>query len=371
MTERSVRDISVVMYPAGLTDNGMVRRFSALEKAVGLPYAGDEELDVIVRELIREGRGTKDVVILNNFQGRTVQECPCTRGVLGCGYHVINTCFGCLYDCTYCFLNSYLNTFGIRQIIDLDEILEKLEGIAAAGRGIRRIGTGEFTDSLMFDEVTGIASSIIERVKDSPRVMVEFKTKSSNIGHLLSIKEKGNAVLSWSINTETVISGYEADTAPLAERLGAAGRAANSGYLVAFHFDPIVDYRGCGEEYIRVVDLLMSAVPAERIAWISMGCFRFSPLFKDAIREKFPREALTCAELFPSFDGKFRYLKQKRVALYGLLYQRIIQYTDRIPVYLCMEPIEIWDSVFRPQGASAGEHLRRFNEKIADILSNR
>ncbi|MCL2389119.1 MAG: hypothetical protein FWC85_01910, partial [Elusimicrobia bacterium] len=32
--------------------------------------------------------------------------CPCTKGVKCCGYSIINTGFGCLYDCSYCFLQG-------------------------------------------------------------------------------------------------------------------------------------------------------------------------------------------------------------------------------------------------------------------------
>jgi spore photoproduct lyase len=197
---------------------------------------------------------------------------------------------------------------------------------------------------------------------------VEFKTKSVNIDHLLPIGQKGNAVLSWSLNTERVIERYEKDTAGLADRIGAAARAADSGFLTAFHFDPIIDYEGCEFEYLGVIDSLLSRIRVSSVAWISMGCFRFSPSFKDHVRARFPDEQLTCAEMFPSFDGKFRYLKQKRVALYRTLYDRIIQHSRRIPVYLCMEPRDVWDSLFHETAPSGRGYIARLHGMIEETV---
>ncbi len=53
------------------------------------------------------------------------------------------------------------------------------------------MGTGEFTDSLMMDEVTGIGGAIIEHTSGMPNIMMELKTKSDNIDHLLDIRGKG------------------------------------------------------------------------------------------------------------------------------------------------------------------------------------
>ncbi|MBN1534995.1 MAG: hypothetical protein JXA20_20170 [Spirochaetes bacterium] len=368
MRPRSASDLSAVLYPKHRHDNEMVRQFLSIGNLQGISYADEADLSAAVDHLRAGGRDAKEVVILKEFQGRTLQHCPCTQNALGCGYDVINTAFGCLFDCTYCFLNSYLNTFGIQQILDTERILDQLRGKPGALRGIRRIGTGEFTDSLMFDEITGIAAAIIDATRNSPGMLVEFKTKSANIDHLLSIREKGGTVLSWSLNTERVIERYEGYTAGLAERIDAATRAADAGYYTAFHFDPIIEYEGCEGEYAGVIDLLLSSVRISSILWISMGCFRFSPSFRDHVRVRFPDEQLTCAEMFPSFDGKFRYLKQKRVALYRVLYDRITQHSHRIPVYLCMESADVWDSLFHQEARSGRGHVARFHGMIERIV---
>jgi spore photoproduct lyase len=285
-----------------------------------------------------------------------------------CNYRLINTCFNCLFDCAYCYLHSYLNAFGIVQFSNVEEIYGEMAlFLEQADRDrIYRIGTGEFTDSLMMDEISGIGRTLIGMTRGHRNIMIEFKTKSDNIDHLLEIKEKGNAVLAWSLNTERNISRYEKDAAPLGERLRAAEKAAAAGYWLAFHFDPIILY-GAGErEYADLVDLLFERINPAKVVWISLGGFRYAPGFKESLRTVFPGEDLTLEEMFPGEDGKLRYLKGKRIGIYRKMKENILRHTDKPFVYLCMESADVWREVFgkdyrssRDLEADMGSHLEK------------
>lgn len=229
---------------------------------------------------------------------------------------------------------------------------------------IYRIGTGEFTDSLMIDETTGIGRDLIERMSPFKNVMFELKTKSNNIDHLLNIKERGNAVLAWSLNTERNILRYEKYTAPLLERIEAAKKADEADFYLAFHFDPIIIYNGWEDDYKNTIDLLFKSIDPEKVVWISLGCFRYSPGFKDILRGKFPNEDLTIEEMFPGLDGKFRYLKKKRIEIYRKMKEYINHHTDKPFLYLCMENSEIWNSIFNKYYSSSEELERDFNEHL-------
>ncbi len=224
---------------------------------------------------------------------------------------------------------------------------------------VYRIGTGEFTDSLMMDQLTGIAGSIIRDIRDR-NTFIEFKTKSDNTGHLLDLDHGPGIVFAWSLNTVSNIALYEKDTATLDRRLEAASRASEAGYLLAFHFDPISYYHRCEDDYRHVVEQLFRKIDPSRVAWISLGGFRYSPDFKDIIRKVFPDERLTTGEMFPGPDGKFRYLKKKRIALYKMMRELILSYTGRPFIYLCMETGDVWESVF-------SRHYRKSDELEGDM----
>ena len=365
---KTVADIRHVLHLSADRDNPMVRRFLALEGKERIECAGDGELRDAADRLRREGVPSKEVLILKEFPGRLFQKCPGSPGMICCNYLLINTGFNCLYNCTYCYLNSYLNSYGIVQFINTGRMTAEIDLHLAERKDgrVMRIGTGEFTDSLMMDEVTGICAELADRYAGEPGLMLEFKTKSDNIGHLLDLPRRGNTVLAWSLNTVRNIARYEEGSADLERRLAAAGRACGAGYLLAFHFDPVILRDGWEVDYERVMDLLFESVDPERIAWISLGGFRHSPGFRECIAPLFPDEDLTAAELFPGKDGKFRYLKSVRVAMYRHMAERIRDRAGKTFLYLCMESREVWRDVFGKEYGTSddleqemSDHLKR------------
>ncbi len=310
-----------------------------------IPFKNQEELGGLLKELARD-YASKEILILNRFEGRKFQKCPGSPEMICCNYYLLNTCFNCLYNCTYCFLNSYLNSFGITQFINLEELLPAIESFASENDKIIRVGTGEYTDSLMYDEITGIAKNLIEGTAHIENLFLEFKTKSSLVDHLLNIPKKGNAVLAWTLNTDRNIELYEEGASSLRERLAAAKRAQDSGFLIALHFDPIIRYDNFLEEYGAVIDSIFEILSPDGIVWISLGCFRYSPGFKDIIKHEFPKERLTKDELFPSIDGKYKYLKEERIKIFTFFKERIESFSKTPYIYLCMEDSQIWKEVF-------------------------
>ncbi len=363
---KTIKDIRAVLFDKSDPDNVIAAGLRARKGLTFIGYADEPDLERRIKELQDRGFSSKEVLILKRFQGRFFQRCPGSPGVICCNYRVINTCFNCFYNCTYCFLNSYLNAFGIVQFTNTENIFNEIDSFidGADPELIYRIGSGEFTDSLMMDEASGIGKNLIERYSGCPNIMIELKTKSENIGHLLDIKKKGNAVLAWSLSTERNVSAYEMDSAPVRERIKAAGRAFRAGYYLAFHFDPIIIYDGWEEDYKNLIGELFAGVSPDRVVWISMGGFRYSPGFKDIIREKFPDEEMTAEEMFPGIDGKFRYLKNKRVDIYKKMKGYINCFTERPFIYLCMESGDVWDSVFGRRYGSSEELERDFSAHL-------
>lgn len=342
---KTTDNIKAVLYAKEDKDRPIVQSFLHLKDRGNLEkeyieYQSQEEMNAALHELSVRGLSTREVVALTNFPGRIAQRCPGSNNMLCCNYSLLNTCFGCLYNCAYCFLNSYINFFGIRQFVNVenaaDELMENsffhTDGI------IRRIGTGEFTDSLMFDETTNIAQSMIIRLAEAKNIALEFKTKSSNIGHLLNLRHGSNTVLAWSLNTDYAIRNYEEGTASLSERLAAAKQAAEAGYTVAFHFDPIIRYEGMETDYRDVVNRMFQAAPPSKVAWISLGCFRIGKGFKAA--------GMPAYEMLPCPDGKLRYLRSFRRGVYRAMNNLIKAHSSEPFVYLCMEDNEMWHDVF-------------------------
>lgn len=262
-------------------------------------------------------------------------ECPCSRPSRSCGYHIMNAGMGCAFECAYCYLQGYVNAPGIQLPGNLDEILEEFSRYYQPGM---RLGTGQFTDSLIFDHWTGFSRKIIETMRNYPDAEFEFKTKSSCIENILAAVPSQNIVVSWSLNPQNIIDSVEFLTASLSERLSAAARCAKHGYRVGFHFDPIIFYEGWEKDYSKVLENLFSCVSPESIAWISLGCLRMTVKMRQVMEQRFPESSLLFSEQLIGFDGKLRYPRRLRVRAYELMRDKIRSLGGPdVCVYLCME----------------------------------
>ena len=294
-------------------------------------------------------------VIITREKFDFYKRCPCTPGAVSCGYHILNLGFGCLYECAYCYLQLYVNSPGLIFPANLDDYFDRFRAYrdSPAERAWRkgpylRIGTGEFSDSLMLDDITAYSLPLIEFFRDSPATLFEFKTKSDNIQNLLRIDPRGKIVIGWTLNPPKVVAENEFYTASLSRRLRAARRCGDAGYRLAFHFDPIISYPGWERDYAGVLEELFSTVRPEEIAWISLGTLRFRKELKGIMENRFPENTLLDQELVPGFDGKLRYPAPLRLKIYRTMIDLFRKHHPRPPLYLCMEDKRIWKELCLP-----------------------
>jgi len=259
--------------------------------------------------------------------------CPCSPKSVCCDYHTMKLVTGCAYECMYCYMQGYINSPGIVLPANIDDFFLMFEKY----KQDVRIGSGQFTDSLIFDDITGYSPLIVEFFKNKPRTIFEFKTKSANVDLLLKVKPADNILVSWSLNPENIIEEVELYTASLDSRLEAALKCFNAGYRVGFHFDPIIFYNGWEGDYKKIVERIFSLIDHNRIAWISLGCLRMTPRLKQIIENRFPKNKILDEEFLLGFDNKLRYSFNTRLNIYTKMKQWVRSHSDQVPLYLCME----------------------------------
>jgi len=267
---------------------------------------------------------------------------------LACDYYTLHLSEGCDLECSYCILQAYLTNLFLTVYVNIDESLKKLDGLLKNNPDqFFRIGTGQLADSLSLDHITGMTETLIPFFAGQENATLELKTKSNNIERLLKLSSRGRAIAAWSLNSEVIQIQEEHKTATLNERLQAAKQICyETDHRVAFHFDPIIDYPGWEKDYEAVIRKLFESIPAEKIAWISLGCFRFIPKLKSIIETRFPKSSLPHAEWVRGMDGKMRYFKPRRIEIYKKTLEMIRQYSPDTTLYLIMETAEVWSQVF-------------------------
>ena len=312
----------------------------------------------------------KKVLWLTANRGAWVRPCPGTREYTCCGYEILHIGTFCTLDCAYCILQAYFHPPVLQYFLNREAMMQELEARFDRPE-TGRIGTGEFTDSLIWEPWTDLNPALIRRFAGQDRCVLELKTKTVAVERLLGLMHREKTILAWSLNTPRVVAREERRTTTIEARLKAAARCAAAGYPVAFHFDPMILYPGCQAEYGRVLEKLFARVPAERIVWISLGTFRFMPDLKAVIDQRFKASAIACGEFVRGLDNKMRYFKPLRTALYREMVRRIRELAPGVCVYLCMEADEVWQEAFGFCPSERGGLARMLDRSAAAVCGIR
>ncbi len=293
-------------------------------------------------------------LLIGKQQSKFIRPCPCSPQTIRCGYFFISIGLGCPIDCSYCFLQGFLNTsFPVlyANLPDLFEELDQWEKELAQENCYVRAGTGEMTDSLVFEPEIQYGKILVEKFSQWPHIILELKTKTTFVENLFHCDIPNNVVLAWSLNPTEIACIEECHAPGLHQRLDAAQLAVQAGYRVGFHFDPIiVDNVEEGEwqrQYSSTIQEIFSKIPAQKIAWISLGTFRIFPTLRDTIRQRHPNSRTLLGEMVLGYDGKLRYFRPIRVQIYRQMVKWIESMSHgQTPIYLCMDSSEVWHDVF-------------------------
>jgi spore photoproduct lyase len=279
-----------------------------------------------------------------------------------CNVHVLDQISNCPYDCSYCFLQSYLTNQTTQVVTDVEAQLNEIkQKTAQQPWRFFRVGTWDLGDSLALDPLTGTTSKLIEAFSTLPNAVLELRTKSDCVDQLLNLDHHQRTIVSWSLNPADIIEQEEHRTASLTQRLEAMKKVMDAGYLLALHFDPMLVYPGWEKGYDNLIDDIFRFIDPQRISWISIGSLRFNPEMKKTMSRNFPKSQLTAAEMITGPDGKMRYVKPLRTRMYRHLMERMVPLLGDNPpfVYLCMERADMWDKVlgYHPESANHLDYL--------------
>lgn len=302
----------------------------------------DQDLFKIITSADDPIEKAKQILFLTRNKGAFIKKCPGTAAYTCCGYQILHIGTFCSMDCAYCILQSYYHPPVLRFFVNHNEMLTEMDGVFSDGK-IKRIGTGEFTDSLIWERWTDLSDLLVPKFSQQSRAVLELKTKTTAVEKLKDLIHNRKTIVAWSLNTDVIIQNEERFTPPLSARLRAAAKCESWGYPVAFHFDPMIIYDGCNKDYKQAVKQVFSHVDPHNIVWISLGTFRFMPSLKTTIQKRYPDSKIIYGEFINGLDGKMRYFKPLRINLYRKMVSWIREIAPDVPVYLCMEDEEIWE----------------------------
>ena len=282
---------------------------------------------------------------LSESDRKILGDCPVySDKLVCCQLKTLDVVQNCAFGCSYCTIQTF---YGDEVKVDgrLKEKLLQAEKDLDMNQ-FHHIGTGQSSDSLVWGNKGGILDDLCDFAERNPKVLLEFKTKSANVRHLLSRKIPKNIVCSWSLNTATICDNEEHFAASLDHRIGAARKAADAGIKIAFHFHPIVWYEGWKEEYLALAKRVQSEFKPEEVLFVSFGSVTFIKPVIQEIRKRDQNSKMLQMEMVPDPHGKLSYPDEVKVEIFEAMYEAFRPWRNKVFQYLCMERAYFWDEVF-------------------------
>jgi spore photoproduct lyase len=260
-----------------------------------------------------------------------------------CNLLTLDAVENCGFDCSYCSIQSFYHGDEVR--FD-SRFAEKLAQLEIDAERIYHIGTGQSSDSLMWGNQGGVLDALLDFAHRHPNVILELKSKSKHVSHLLKVDLPPNLLCTWSLNTPTLIAHEERLTASLTDRLKAARQVADRGALVGFHFHPMIHYAEWREDYGNLFRQLTQRFSAEEVVLVSLGTLTY---IKPVIRQLRSRSDLRSKILqmpMVESDGKLSYPQTIKEEMFRFAYQSLQAWHEDVFFYLCMENQRLWQPVF-------------------------
>ncbi len=289
---------------------------------------------------------------------RIAGPCPVASDrTLCCRLRTIDAALNCSYACSYCIIQSFYDR---NRVIFDTRFREKLAALEIDPGRLYHFGSGQSSDSLLWGNTAGVLDALLDFAASHPNVLLELKTKSTAVGPLCARPVPPNVVCSWSLNTPTLVRNEEHGTPPLGHRLRAALKLCGHGVPVAFHFHPMMTYRGWQDDYAAVARRLIRLFDPARVLFVSFGSLTFIRPVVQKIRERGQPTRVLQMEFARDPHGKLTYPDATKVRLFRTLYEAFSPWHGKVYFYLCMEKREIWRKTFGFDHADSAAFERDF-----------
>ncbi len=285
------------------------------------------------------------ILYMKNYKGRFMRFCPGTSSYHCCGYRIIHIGENCPLHCSYCILQAYFQDRVLKVWANQQDLFRELEQHLAGEKKLFRAGTGEFTDSLALEAITGYTGDLVAFLGQYPNVCLELKSKIVDLGWMHRVSDPARVLPAWSVNAPEIIASQEKGSSSLQERMQAARECVRQGFRICLHFDPVIHYPGWQKGYARAVEAIFDHVRPGDIAYMSLGSFRFMPELEKILIHNHPGADYIYNEFITGLDGKKRLLLPMRLQQFRFIAEKLKKAGMGTNMYFCMESGYVWKDV--------------------------
>ena len=253
----------------------------------------------------------------------------------------INTAYGCLFKCDYCYFEDVLLLN-----LNLEALLERLDPIIRAAPSPSLWKWDNLSDTLCFEPEMGAAGLFVEYFAQFDDRYLMTYSKSDNVDCLLDLDHRGQTICCWTLNADTQSRLIERGAATTEERIEAARKCQQAGYRVRFRFSAICPVRDWERENAEMLDRLFDSVRPDVITLETLSRMPDKQMFENVMQPELfePRFLEAIRRGSPEIEGRIwgPLPDDLREELYRWFIREIRRRSPDTPVSLCQEPASMW-----------------------------
>ena len=302
------------------------------------PEAKIIKIDNYLKLFANPGRDYyKSKEVMNLFlakkRGKILKKTPEHYGLPGTIGYALSNMYNCIYDCSYCYLAGYFKSGDMVIFINYEDMKKEILRLGKRNDNLI-IYAGDFSDSLLFDNLTRFTDNFYEFLSNNPNVSMEIRTKRGNIDGLLKKKPIENLIIAVTISPDEIIKRHEGRTMSLVERIELLKNASHHGYKIGIRMDPIIGY-GDSDLYKKALFDVLKSVKRENVHSIGVGTLRITKgLYKTIIKREIDNQILKGLKWD---SGMYRYNRDDRNKYYEELKNVTIDFDLKDKFYITME----------------------------------
>ena len=231
-------------------------------------------------------------LILANKIGKKVLETPEGFGIGGQQNFYFSHMLNCLYDCRYCYLQGMYPSANQVIFVNYEEFMDDIQETVRASTQPSYFFSGYDCDSLAFEPVTHFLKSFLPFFAQTPKAILELRTKSTNIRSLLEYTPFDNCITAFSFTPSETSTAVEHKVPPVQKRIQAMATLAKHGWKLGLRFDPLIYTDDFLKNYTQLIKEIFEQIPANAIHSVSVGPLRFPTKMYQKLTKLYPKDEL-------------------------------------------------------------------------------
>jgi len=350
---------SVRLEPPDLSD--AIRRVVVSERARGhsrvskiVERAEPLDIQLVDEKLLdrdhdsinQQYRYEKRTLMLDVNPGSFMKPWPSDPHLVGNDEWCLTPVEGCPLDCSYCYLQDYLDRPLVKAFVNQEQMREQIENFAEdpPDDPPYYFSLGELSDGVFLEPLLNTIPIVWDSFRDRDQYNLEVRTKSHHVHQIPErVHPHDQGVFTWSLSPESVARTDEMLTSSLDQRISAMKYLIDSKFHVGVRRDPVLLKDDWRSQYRTLIDNLFQRIPPEDLKFLILGTFRFPRGFDETIEERFPNREILRDEFVEGPDGTYRYARCLRTEVFQDLSELLRDMG--VDPDLCMEPRYIWEDV--------------------------